>query len=185
MTSHASDPHPGTSGGRIPGGPGWYMDALTLLPVIEDVQEFRDAHEHDRALPVLERLWGGRPEEAEPFALALAAAEPTIRHRALIADVRRDLGRIAWAVAEYGRLIDLSRGTAREAVLWQHLGKVHFVGQDYPQAARAFATALDLRLRDNTAEELVASSRLALQRTKLLLSAPARQRNRGVTRPCC
>ncbi|WP_306366972.1 hypothetical protein [Nocardiopsis sp. CC223A] len=151
------------------------MNALTLLPVIEDVQEFRSAYGHDRALPVLEKLWDGRPEEAEPLALALATAEPTIRHRALLADVRRDLGRIAWAVVEYSELIDLSRGTAREAVLWQHLGKVHFVGRDYPQAARAFAVALDLRLRDNAAEELVASSRLALQRTELLLSAPARR----------
>ena len=174
MTSRAPEPHPGTAGTRIPGGPGWYMDALTLLPVIEDTQKFRSAHEHDQALPILEKLWGGRPEEAESLALALATAEPTIRHRALLADVRRDLGRIAWAVAEYGELIDLSRGTAREAALWQHLGKVHFVGRDYPEAARAFAVALDLRHRVNAAEDLVASSRLALQRTKFLLSAPYR-----------
>ncbi len=149
------------------------MDALTLLPVIEDVLEFRGAYEHDRALPILERLWSGRPEEAEPLALALVTTEPTVRHRALLADVRRDRGRIAWAVAEYGRLIDLSRGTAREAVLWQHLGKAHFVGQDYPKAAWAFAVALDLRLRDDAAEDLVVSSRLALRRARLLLFDPA------------
>ncbi|MFE1166537.1 hypothetical protein [Nocardiopsis sp. NPDC058789] len=147
------------------------MDALTLLPVIEDPREFRSAHEHDRALAVLEKLWGGQPEEAEPLAVELTACEPTIRHRALLADVRRDLGRIAWASSEYRELIDLARGTAREAVLWQHLGKVHFVGRDYPRAVEAFVVALDLRVRDDSSEDLVTSSRLALERAELLLPA--------------
>ncbi len=148
------------------------MDARTLLPVIEDLEEFHTAHAEDRALSVLTELWSGRPEKAEPLALALARAEPTLRHRALLADVRRDLGRITWAVEEYDELIEQARGTAREAALWQHLGKAHFVGRDYPKAARAFETALDLRLRDTAAEELVASSRMALQRTRSLLSDP-------------
>lgn len=148
------------------------MDALTLLPVIEDIEEFRAAHAQDRALPLLTELWSGRPEKAEPLALALVQAEPTLRHRALLADVRRDLGRIAWAVAEYTELLEQARGTAREAAVWQHLGKAHFVGGDYPEAARAFETALGLRLRDGAPEDLVASSRMALRRTRSLLPEP-------------
>ncbi|MEU3019567.1 hypothetical protein ABZ635_19490 [Nocardiopsis sp. NPDC007018] len=150
------------------------MNALTLLPVIEDLSEFRAAHEHDRALPVLEMLWGGHPGKAEPLALALVTAEPTVRHRALLADVRRDLGRVDWAAAEYGELIDLCRGTAREAVLWQHLGKVHFVAGDHSRAARAFALALTLRVRGGAGRDLVASSRLALRRATQLIRAPER-----------
>jgi tetratricopeptide (TPR) repeat protein len=100
--------------------------------------------------------------------------EPTLRHRALLADVRRDLGRTDWAVAEYTELIEQCRGTAREALMWQHLGKAHFVGQDYPEAAEAFEKALDLRLRDTAPEDLVASSRMALQRTRSLLPGPSR-----------
>lgn len=150
------------------------MDARTLLPVIEDLEEFRTAHAQDRALPVLTELWSGRPEEAEPLALALVRDEPTFRHRALLADVRRDLGRVARAVAEYGELIEECRGTAREALMWQHLGKAHFVGQDYPKAAQAFETALDLRLRDAAPEDLVASSRMALRRARTLVADPNR-----------
>ena len=172
MTSSAADREPGTDDGtRIPGGPGWYMDALTLLPVIGDAAEFRRAHAGDRALPVLEALWGGRPEEAEPLALDLVAADPSPRHRALLADVRRDLGRVAWAVEEYGALIEQCRGTAREAVMWQHLGKAHFVGGDHPEAVRAFEAALRLRVGAGADEELVASSRMALWRARSLLRA--------------
>ncbi|USY19636.1 hypothetical protein NE857_31110 [Nocardiopsis exhalans] len=174
MTSSPPDPAAGTDETRIPGGPGWCMDARTLLPVIEDLGEFQSAHADDRALPILTELWSGRPEKAEPLALALVKAEPTLRHRALLADVRRDLGRISWAVAEYAELIEQSRGTAREAFIWQHLGKAHFVGQDYPKAAQAFETALSLRLRDTAAEDLIASSRMALQRTRTLLCDPNR-----------
>lgn len=49
-----------------------------------------------------------------------------------------------------------------------------FVGRDSLEDARAFAVALDLRLRDNAAKDLVASFRLALQRTKFPLSEPDR-----------
>lgn len=145
------------------------MDALTLLPVIEDLEEFRRAHADDRALPVLEELWSGRPDTAEPLAMALVEDASTVRHRALLADVRRDLGRIAWAVDEYGRLLEECRGTAREAVLRQHLGKAHFVGGDLPRAVEEFSTALQLRVSAGAAPDLIASSRIARQRAESLL----------------
>ncbi|WP_017586803.1 tetratricopeptide repeat protein [Nocardiopsis ganjiahuensis] len=161
-------------GTRVPGGPGWYTDALTLLPVIEDLAEFRRANASDPALRVLEELWSGRPEEAEPLASALVEEAPTVRHRALLADVRRDLGRIAWAVGEYGQLLEDCRGTAREAVLWQHLGKAHFVGGDLREAAEAFSRALQLRVFEGADPALVASSRVAHQRAEALLDRARR-----------
>lgn len=169
MTSAVSRNHD-ADGSRIPGGPGWYMDALTLLPVIEDPEEFRRAHADDRALRVLEELWSGRPAEAETFAVALVEEAPTVRHRALLADVRRDLGRIAWTVDEYEQLLDECRGTAREAALWQHLGKAHFVGGRLAEAVEAFSKALGIRVSDGADPDLIASSRMAHQRAESLLA---------------
>lgn len=163
-------PAPPDPPARIPGGPGWSMDPLTLLPAIDDPAEFRRAHADDPALPVLEELWGGRPERAEPLARALVAASPTPRHRALLADVHRDLGRVAQAVAEYGELVEECRGTPREAVMLQHLGKAHLAAGDHPAAARAFAGALRLRTAAGAAPDLIASSRAALHRARALLT---------------
>lgn len=169
MTSSVGESS-GVEGPRIPGGPGWYMDGLTLLPVIEDLEEFRRAHADDRALPVLEELWSGRPDMAEPLAVALVEDASTVRHRALLADVRRDLGRIAWAVDEYEQLLEQCRGTAREAVIWQHLGKVHFVGGNLPEAVEKFSMALQLRVCAGADLDLITSSRVAHQRAQSLVS---------------
>lgn len=62
------------------------------------------------------------------------------------------------------------RGTAREAVLWQHLGKAYFVGGNLPEAVEAFSEALQLRVCAGEDPDLVASSRLAHQRAEPLLS---------------
>ncbi|MET9709469.1 tetratricopeptide repeat protein [Nocardiopsis alba] len=157
-----------SSATRIPGGPGWSMDHLTLLPVIDDLTEFRRAHADDPALSVLEELWSGRPERAEPAALALVRSARTARHRALLADVRRDLGRVSQAVEEYRDLLREHEGTGREAALWQHLGKAYFVGGAYGEAADAFETALRLRLDSRADPDLVTSSRQALDRARSL-----------------
>ncbi|MFL1381956.1 MULTISPECIES: hypothetical protein [unclassified Nocardiopsis] len=172
MPSVPSDP-PADAPARIPGGPGWSMDPLSLLPVIDDPAEFRRAHAADPALPLLEELWGGRPERAEPLAHALVAASPTARHRALLADVHRDLGRTARAVAAYEELVEECRGTPREAVMLQHLGKAHFAARDHAAAARAFAAALRLRTAAGADPALIASSRAALHRARALLSDPS------------
>lgn len=159
---------------RVPGGPGWYIDTLTLLPVIENVEGFRGGLADDPALHLLEALWGGKLEKVEPLALNFVRTEPTLRHRALPADVRRDLGRTTWAVQEYEHLLDQCSGTAREAVMWRHLGKTHFVDGDYEAAVQAFSPAHRLRVRDSAAADLIVSSHAALRGAQSLLDGHRR-----------
>lgn len=159
----------------LPGGPGWVLDGVTLLPRIVDLTEFRRGTRDDPLGDVLEALWSGQARQA--LAL-LDRADETLRVRALRADCRRELGDLDGARADYAALVAECAGTPWEAVMRQHLGKVLFASHRYAEAAEEFARALALREADGAAEPLVASSRHALeaarraQRARLRPAAP-------------
>jgi tetratricopeptide (TPR) repeat protein len=98
---------------------------------------------------------------------------PTPRHRALHADVARDLGRTAEAIATYESIVAETAGTPREAVMTQHLGKAHWAAGNVAEAEAAFERALFLRIDAGAAEDLVASSREARDRARRALDGTA------------
>ena len=150
------------------GGPGWHIDAETLLPVLDDEAEFRRVHAKDPALEGIVALWGGRAAEAEALFAALAARDRSPRWRALRADAWRDLGRHDEAIDEYRDLVAHYAGTAREAGFVQHLGKALFAARRDAEAAEEFERAVELRraaLGDGADPDpsLLASSEQALR----------------------
>lgn len=150
---------------HVPGGAGWHLDARSLRPVIDDVAAFRVAHADDDAVEALVALWTGRPAEAEVLLRALPGRD-TPRVRALLADAARDLGRHAEALTAYADLVRESAGTSWEAVMHQHHGKALLAAGRTAEAVRAFEQALTLRLAQGASEDLVASSRAALERAR-------------------
>lgn len=150
----------------VEGGPGWHIDADTLLPVIEDVELFRAALEDDPAVDVLVALWSGDPVQAEAEIRRLLAEGETPRLRALLADSWRDQGRKDEAVAAYEELVSQAAGTPHEAVMQQHLGKALFVAGRFDEAADAFENALRLREAAGVDERLINSSKAALERAR-------------------
>lgn len=145
--------------GDIAAGPGWVIDGQTLLPRIVDLTAFRRGMASDPLRDVLESLWSGRPDDA---AALLRAQRPTLRVRALQADCHLVAGRVALAVADYGRLVNEATGTPQEAVIRQHYGKALFSAGRYADAAEQFARALELREQAGADETRIASSRQAL-----------------------
>jgi tetratricopeptide (TPR) repeat protein len=154
------------------GGPGWRVNPDTLLPEITDVARFRAALADDPCRDVLTALWSGDPRTALELVTSMLASDPTHpRLLALQADCLRDCGDVAAARAQYEGLVAAHVGTEREAAMVQHLGKTLFVARDYAAAADCFARALELRDRIGDAE-LIASSRLALDRRRKLGQPP-------------
>lgn len=167
--------------GRAPidGGPGWHIDRDTLLPAIHDLDAFRAAHQEDPAREALISLWTGHPVAAEAELRLLLERTDSPRLRALLADTWRDQGRTDAAVAAYESLLAQSAGTAREAVMQQHLGKTLFVAGRHREALAAFERALRLREEAGADDALVASSRAAVERVREELSSrPADARPR-------
>ena len=159
----------------VAGGSGWEIDPVTLRAVITDEPAFRSDYADDPALEVLVALWAGDPGEALARLQPLIDAAPTNwRWRALRADARRDLGDHLAAIADYRQLLSEHAGSAREAVLVQHLGKAYFAAEDYPSAARCFERALTLREAACADPSLVESSRTALERARELARESAR-----------
>jgi tetratricopeptide (TPR) repeat protein len=150
---------------------GWHIDPMTLLPVIHDESTFRQEHAQDPALEALVALWSGHPIVAERLLQQLVGDQTNPRFRALRADSLRDQGRHEEAIREYRDLVAEAEGTALEAVLRQHLGKAYFVAGRLERARTEFARALALRVRDDAAAELLASSRLAIDRVDALLGS--------------
>lgn len=157
---------------RVMSERGWHIDEETLLPVIDDEQEFREAHADDLALEALIALWSGRPIDAEGFLLRLLAETDSPRMQALLADAWRDQGRHTEAIQAYLGLVADAVGSPGEAAMRQHLGKAYFAAGCLEEARSEFSQALALRLRDGAEPNLVASSRLALERATALISAP-------------
>jgi tetratricopeptide (TPR) repeat protein len=153
----------------VAGGSGWEIDPVTLRAVITDEPAFRSDYADDPALEVLVALWAGDPGEALARLQPLIDAAPTNwRWRALRADAGRDLGDHLAAIADYRQLLSAHAGSAREAVLVQHLGKAYFAAEDYPSAATCFERALTLREAAGADPSLVESSRTALERAREL-----------------
>ncbi|SJM50821.1 hypothetical protein CZ771_04410 [Actinomycetales bacterium JB111] len=157
----------------VTGGSGWHFDSDTLLPVIDDEAAFRAAQGDDPTLELLVLLWSRRPGSALPIARDLVGSRPTPRHRALHADVLRDLGRTAEAIDIYDSLVAETAGTPREAVMTQHLGKAHWSAGNVSEALVAFERALTLRTEAGAPEDLVASSREARDRARRALDGTA------------
>ncbi|MCO1338775.1 hypothetical protein BJH93_07720 [Kocuria polaris] len=148
------------------------MDEKSLLPVIDDLGAFRREFRNDPVVDVLIYLWSGRPQLAEDLLNAMAPPASSFRLRALLADTWRDQGRYDEAIAAYRELVAAAAGTAREAVMRQHLGKAHFARGEYSRALECFEDALELRVREKADADLVASSQLAVRRATELLKQP-------------
>jgi tetratricopeptide (TPR) repeat protein len=156
-----------------PGGPGWRIDADTLLPVITDLDELSAGLAGDPCADVIVALWSGDPERAERIVDGLLADDPANpRLLALQADCWRDRGDHERARRQLERLVEAFAGSEREAVLVQHLGKTLFVAARYAEAAACFERALRLRQGSGDRDELIDSSRLALDRARTLAGAP-------------
>lgn len=148
---------------------GWRIDSTTLLPVIDDEPAFRKAHADDPACDALVALWTGHPFIAEQLIQQLISGANTLRFRALRADAWRDQGRHDEAIGAYQELVAEATGTALEATMRQHLGKVYFVAGETKRAHTEFLWALTMRQLGNAHTELVASSQLAVNRAAALL----------------
>lgn len=155
-----------------PGGPGWRIDPETLLPEILDMAVFQAALADDPCREVLTALWGGDARRALGLVTELLTTDPgNPRLLTLQADCWRDIGDLERARRQLDGLVATYAGSEREAVLVQHLGKTLFVARRYGEAAECFARAL--RLREGAGGvELIASSRLALERSQTLAATP-------------
>lgn len=160
----------------IPGGPGWQISGDSLLGEITDLDAFLAAHVDDRCVHVLAALFQRDTEAARRALEPLLAASPdNPRLLALEADIWRDEGHIDQAAERYRRLIWGSTRPLQQATLTQHLGKVHFVGGQFADAAECFARALRLREEHGANVDLVESSRRALERAADARSNRARR----------
>lgn len=152
----------------IDGGPGWIIDGETLRPRITDLATFRGGMVEDPLRDAVEHLWSGRPKQALE---QLSACEESMRVRALIADCHRDLGNCAAARAIYDELVEQYSGTAAEAVMRQHRGKVHLTAGDPGRALADFKRAAELRKDQSPA--LLASSQQAVAVARQTLAVAA------------
>jgi predicted Zn-dependent protease len=158
----------------IPGGHGWQMNGETLLAEITELETFVTAHAADRCLHVLAALFQGDPQAARGALQPLLAESPDdARLLALEADIWRDEGRFDAAADRYRRLIWGCDRASLQATLTQHLGKVHFAASQFVEAVECFRRALTLREELGASDDLVESSRRALERA-LQCMGPAR-----------
>jgi Flp pilus assembly protein TadD len=114
---------------------------------------------------VLAALFQGDPPAARGALEPLLAESPDdVRLLALEADIWRDEGRFENAADRYRRLIWGCDRASLQATLTQHLGKVHFAAGQFAEAVECFRRALTLREELGAPDDLVGSSRRALDR---------------------
>lgn len=150
-------------------GHGTGIDARTLKGVIHDEAAFaRWAGEGaDPVLDVIGPLFRGDLDTSQTALDRLSIdAGPNVQFRlhALGADILRDRGQFAEAVTRYELILADHAGTGREAVLRQHLGKVHFAAGNLQAARDAFAAALEHHRAQGADSDLIESSLIALRR---------------------
>lgn len=148
----------------IEGGPGWVIGD-DLRPLITDIDAFHEGFAGDSFVEPIELLWSGKPAEA--LAVLDAMGIETPRARALRADCLRDLGEHSRALTQYDALVAECAGTALEATMLQHRGKVRLVAGDIHGAVSDFQKAV--ALRENGDPALLASSRQALEAARRVL----------------
>jgi predicted Zn-dependent protease len=121
---------------------------------------------------VLESLLAGRLDEALRRADRLGGSSPDspFRLRAMAADVRSARGEHEAAIRAYRELLAATVGGPREAVVRQHLGKALFAAGQLIAAQEEFELALRRRSAAGASADLVASSRMALDRVRELLA---------------
>jgi len=124
----------------------------------------------DPADQVLAALVTGRLDDAQRLVAASWTADPSFRLRALAADVRCARGDHEAAIDAYRVLLAETVGGPREAVVRQHLGKALLAAGRLTDAQEQFEQALRRREAAGAAADLVASSRLALDRVRELLA---------------
>ena len=160
----------------IPGGPGWQMNGETLLAELTDLETFLAAHAGDRCVHVLAALFGGDiPAARRALEPLLSESPDDVRLLALEADVWRDEGRFDAAADRYRRLIWGCERPSLQATLTQHLGKVHFAAGQFAEAVECFRRSLALRLELGASDDLIESSRRALDRASEARSARGRE----------
>lgn len=143
---------------HLEAGPGWMISGSDLRPRITDLQQFRAGVADDPLGIVLESLWSGDAAQALEL---LRVEKQTIRVRALTADSLRDLGSMGHAQEIYDVLVSETCGTAYEATMRQHRGKVRLALADYAGAKADFQCSVQLR-RDGD-PSLLASAQQALE----------------------
>jgi predicted Zn-dependent protease len=149
----------------IPGGPGWQMNGDTLLAEITDLDTFLAEHAADRCVHVLAALFRrDAPAARRALEPLLTESPDDARLLALEADIWRDEGRFDDAADRYRRLIWGCDRPSLQATLTQHLGKVHFAAGQFAEAVECFRRALTLREELGASDDLVESSRRALER---------------------
>ena len=156
-------------------GHGTGVDSLTLVGVIHDDEAFEAWRRSgsDGYAAVIGPLFRGDPAAAQAAMDVLAASgdRSSLRFQAFQADICRDLGDDAGAVAIYEKLLTEYVGSRQEAVLLQHLGKVHFLAGRLDEARKCFIDAGRLRAADpDTPDDQLRSTAIALARVEQLLA---------------
>ena len=153
-------------------GGGVAIDPVSLRTVVVDEAAFASGigSSTNPADQVLAALVTGRLEDAEQLVAASWTADPPFRLRALAADLRSARSDHAGAIDGYRALLAETVGGPREAVVRQHLGKALFAAGRLTAAQEQFELALRRREAAGAAADLLASSRLALDRVRELLA---------------
>jgi len=153
-------------------GGGLAIDPVSLLTVVVDEAAFATGPGRfaDPADGVFAALVTGRLDDAERLVAASWTTDPPFRLRALAAELRSARGDHEAAIDAYRALLTETIGGPRESVTRQHLGKALFAAGRLSAAQQQFEAALRRREAAGAAANLVASSRLALDRVRELLA---------------
>ncbi len=150
-------------------GHGLVQDADTLRPRVADraaAQAWAAAAADPYAWVILALADGDLDRALQALERVPVTTSP-LRRRILTADLHRDAGRFAVAVALYRDLCAETSGPQQEALVCQHFGKTLLLAGRLDEAAEMIGRALELRSadRDCPADQL-ASTRQALAETE-------------------
>lgn len=155
------------------GFPGIAVNPETLNTEVVDEERCAEAlsasdDPRDRAIVELAR---GHVNAAAEILMEARYEDPeSFQLKVLELDVLRAGNRNDRAVERAQQLLAEAKGTPREAVVLQFLGKIQFTRGKYSAAVKAFSRALDLRVAASADASLIYSSTVALGRARELLS---------------
>jgi Flp pilus assembly protein TadD len=156
------------------GFPGLAVNPETLSAEIVDEERCEAAlstsdEPADRAIVELAR---GHVNSAAEIIVEARYQDPeSFQLKVLELDVMRAGNRNDRAVERAQQLLAETKGTPREAVVYQYLGKIQFSRGQYAAAESAFSKALDLRVAQAADASLIYSTTVALGRARELLGA--------------
>ena len=153
-------------------GRGYVIRGSDLRGVVTDEDAFREALGDDPAVEVLVALGDGRFDDAMQILDELLTTTPdSVRYQALRADVLRDQGQLDAAEAILTDLVArTSDDPVRGPMLRQHRAKVWFHQGRFAEAEAELVEVLAAREVADVSPDQVASTRQALERTRLALA---------------